>query len=120
MRSSASGGALRGAGSGSDEERGAPLASTGRSAASALTCGREDGERCHYAEGSVNDPQKKLAVQRLYIAMSLCGTFMLVRSRTRAERRALMLWRGHASATAHRFVRRARLPLTLCARFPLG
>jgi len=81
--------ALRGAGSGSDEERGAPLAPTGRAAASALTCGREDGERCGFAEGSASDPQKQLAVRRLYIAMALCGTFMLVRARgaQRAARR---------------------------------
>ena len=66
---------------GSDEERGAPLVSTGRgAAASALTCGREDSERCGFAEGSASDPHKQLAIRRLYIAMGLCGTFMLARS----------------------------------------
>ena len=120
---SASGGALRGAGSGSDEERGAPLAPAGRSAASALTCGREDGERCHYAEGSASDPQKKLAVQRLYIAMALCGTFMLVSRGTRAAR----VTRRYAGAWARErhsgFVRRApcHAALTPCALFlPAG
>ena len=74
---------------GSDEERGAPLVSTGRgAAASALTCGREDSERCGFAEGSASDPHKQLAIRRLYIAMGLCGTFMLVRSGPCAASRA--------------------------------
>jgi hypothetical protein len=78
-----SAGARRGAGS--DDERGAPLVSTGRgAAASALTCGREDSELCSFAEGSASDPQKQKAIRRLYIAMVLCGTFMLVRCGARA------------------------------------
>ena len=93
---------------GSDEERGAPLVSTSRGgAASALTCGREDSERCTFADGSASDPHKQRAIRRLHIAMALCGTFMLVRSGPRAATalRAPRPPRGHAEAHAPCFRR---------------
>jgi hypothetical protein len=71
-----------GAASEGDEERGQLLLPSGRHGARALTCGREDGDGCGYADGADGeDPQRAKSVHRLRIAMALCATFMMVRGR---------------------------------------